>query len=1017
MKRPLVLLATALMAAHLQAGDASPSAAEAQAIFAASGIKAGLCLQLGCGRADSPGLTAALAEGGGMPVHGLAFDDAAAARARAAIEARGVPGRAMVEKFSGKSLPYVPDLAKLIVVEELAALTAQGIGRADLLRVLAPAGVLCVKEGGKWVATIKPRPKEMDEWTHPHHGPDENLVSADKAISFPIDLRWVDGVPTDRGGFGNCASCRAVVLAGGRCFTINTDDLGSEGRALLRARDAYCGFPLWKIDCLGSYGKVELDWRNVWPLAANDRRVYAGRTNDMIVVDAASGKIEAVCPTKFAPYRLVLAGDTVVVASWQKRVNSSYTDGFENDAIRSVWWPSDKGSVEAFDAESGKAKWALPLSVLTMVTSDGTLYLLTHKGNPPTERSVVAVELATGKEKWRVPHTTFGELADLCLNFAGPGCAVVSKTKAKDKGGVFVLAAADGRILLSLSNTLARAIVGDKLWCTKERYDLKSGNKVPGPGLGATYAGVNVVGGCVPPIVIGGRMVTGSRRGGFVLYGDDPGKPPTKLSYTGARGACLQGMVPANGMFYTAQNNCACFPAQITGFLALGPGVEKPAADEFARPRPVEKGPAFGAVENIPSTDDWPTYRQNSERSAGSAGDVPNELQMLWKVSCAKLGEGQFADSWDSRIGAPQPLTAPVVAAGMVAIAGLNSGQILALNPATGARLWTALLGSRIDTPPTYYKGLFLVGCHDGWVYALRAKDGVMVYRLRAAPRETRIMAHGVVESAWPATGSVLVHDGLAYVAAGRSSEMLGGIALLAFKPETGETVWAKGMGEKTTFLMDVLSIQNGELVWHWMRLDPKTGAALAPAQKFNGQIGMLDGGWTSGFGRSGGGFALGRVFGSMLAWNDRLVMGPGWAVSRAKAEAPKPAANAASKHADAFKPEDYSWKTQLEPHIEWARVNAMALTGNSALFAGSVFNGGSKGKAEGSYLWIKSTADGKTRQKEIKLNVPPSYDGMAVAGGRVYLALQDGSLMCLGRSSSSGGAAPAMSTAHAVKP
>jgi outer membrane protein assembly factor BamB len=993
-----ILLCFALSAMPASAAEAAGAAETAKAVFTAAGVQAGLCLHLGCGRADTAGLTAALAEGSGMPVHGLAFDDASVMRARAAIEARGVAGRAMVEKHAGKSLPYVPDLARLIVVEDLAALTAQGINQDELMRVLAPTGVLCTRAGGKWVATTKPRPPEMDEWTHPHHGPDGNLVSTERTITFPIDLRWTDSVPTDRGGFGSCASCRAVVLAGGRCFTVNTDDLGSNGRAMLKARDAYSGFPLWYMDCLGSYGKVELDWRNVWPLAANDRRVYVGRTNDMVIADAASGSIVATCPTRYEPHRLVLIEGTVVVASWQKRDRSNFKDGFENDQIRSVWWPGGEGSVEAFDAETGKPKWALPLSVLTVVASDKTVYLLTHQGNPPTERTVVAVDLATGKEKWRVPHTAFGVEADTCLNFAGPGCAVVSKSKNKGPGGVFVLSAADGKVLVSFSNTIARAIVGNELWCTNERYNLRTGQKVPGPGLGRTYAGVNTVGGCVPPIVLGGgKLITGSRQGGYALYGDDPAKPPTKLSYQGARGACLQGMVPANGMFYTAQNNCGCFGAQIPGFLALGPGNETPKPEEFTQPRLVEKGPAFGAVAATPSVDEWPTYRQNVERSAGTTNNIPAELQILWEAPCVKLGEGAFADAWDSRIGAPQPLTAPIMAAGMVFVGGVHSGQLMALDPATGSKIWTTLLGSRIDSPPTYYKCLLLLGCHDGWVYAFRAKDGVMAYRMRAAPRESRVMDHGLIESSWPATGAVLVYDGLAYVTAGRSTEILGGIALLAFKPETGETVWAKGMGEKTGFLIDAFSVQNGELAWRWMRLDPKSGAMLPPAQKYFGRGGMLDGSWTMGFTKSGGGFSLGRVAGSMLAWNERLMVGAGWAVAREKVEAPKPPPNTGVKHPDSFKPEDYSWKTQLEPHIEWARVHAMALTGNSALFAGSVLNGWANNKYDGSFLWIKSTADGKTRQKQIPLAVAPSYDGLAVANGQVYLALQNGSLVCLG--------------------
>ncbi len=76
-----------------------------------------------------------------------------------------------------------------------------------------------------------------------------------------------------------------------------------------------------------------------------------------------------------------------------------------------------------------------------------------------------------------------------------------------------------------------------------------------------------------------------------------------------------------------------------------------------------------------------------------------------------------------------------------------------------------------------------------------------MAYRLRVAPRERRMVAHGLVESVWPAAGAVLVHEGIAYATAGRSTEADGGIALVAFRPETGETVWAKGLGEKTALI------------------------------------------------------------------------------------------------------------------------------------------------------------------------------------------------------------------------
>jgi outer membrane protein assembly factor BamB len=989
----VVLFVLSMNCATAAPGDAMKDAAQ---VLKAAGPRIGLCVYLGAGR----GLTAALAKSREMPVHGLAFDDAALGRARAEIAALNVPGRAMVEKLAGKSLPYLSSLASVIVVEDMTALTAQGISRDEVLRVLAPGGALCVKQGGKWTASVKPRPKGMGEWTHPHHGADGNLVSNEQTLTFPIGLRWIAGTPFARGGFASCAPTRAVVLAGGRCFTVTIDGLPSKkGGAKLIARDAFSGFPLWRINCEGTYSRAQLDWRNTWPLAATDKRVYVRRKNELLIVDAATGEVRSAHPTKYEPRRLVLTGKSVVVASWEKMVLSNPKDGYENDGIRAVWWPAGAGSVEAFDADTGKPRWSLPLTALTLVASEKTAYVLTHKGNPPTERTVVAIDLATGKEKWRVPHTRFGELADTCLNFAGPGCAVVSKTKAKGKRGVFVLSEVDGKVLHHIPGTMARSIVGGELWCSDGRYDLKTGKKTPGPGLGKTYAGVNIVGGCVPPVVVGGgRMITSSRGGSFTQLPDDPKKRPTRQKYSGARGACIQGMVPANGMLYTAQNNCACVPAQVGGFLAIGPTAAAPAAAEFIKPRPVEKGPAFGATGPAASKGDWPTYRQNVERSGGSSAALPKTLKLLWKKQCVTPGQGRFAASWHARIATPQPLTAPIIAAGMAIIAGLDTGEMIALNASTGAPMWRTLLGSRIDSPPTYYKGLCLVGCRDGWVYALRAKDGVLAYRVRIAPAERRMVAYGLVESVWPASGAILVYDGVAFATAGRSTRAGGGIALVAFKPETGETVWTKHMGGKLARLTDAVAIRDGELAWHWLRLDPKTGKDWPLAQKFYNMFGMIDGSWSGGYGkRSGRGFSLGKACSSMMAWNDRLVVLPRSAVLREKVEAPKPPPKAKAKHPDRIKAADIAWNLKLKPHVAWSRINAMAVSGNTAFYAGSVYKWMRSSNFEGSFVWMKSMADGKTQQERIKLPARPAYDGFAIANGRVYLALQDGTLLCWG--------------------
>ena len=91
-----------------------------------------------------------------------------------------------------------------------------------------------------------------------------------------------------------------------------------------------------------------------------------------------------------------------------------------------------------------------------------------------------------------------------------------------------------------------------------------------------------------------------------------------------------------------------------------------------------------------------------------------------------------------------------------------------------------------LDQAPTVLDGLVLFGCRDGSVYCLRATDGELVWRFRAAPDDRRVVSYGQIESVWPVHGSVLVQDGMVYFAAGRSSFLDGGIIVYALDAKTG---------------------------------------------------------------------------------------------------------------------------------------------------------------------------------------------------------------------------------------
>ncbi|MGB2822733.1 MAG: PQQ-binding-like beta-propeller repeat protein, partial [Phycisphaerae bacterium] len=134
-------------------------------------------------------------------------------------------------------------------------------------------------------------------------------------------------------------------------------------------------------------------------------------------------------------------------------------------------------------------------------------------------------------------------------------------------------------------------------------------------------------------------------------------------------------------------------------------------------------------------------------------------------------------------------LTPPVVANGRLFVAAIDEYTLHALGAADGRAMWTFTAGGRIDSPPTVHGGLVLFGSADGWVYCLRASDGALAWRFLAAPDEKLVGAFGRIESAWPVHGSVLVLKGVAYLVAGRSTYLDGGLYAYGLEPRSGRVV------------------------------------------------------------------------------------------------------------------------------------------------------------------------------------------------------------------------------------
>jgi outer membrane protein assembly factor BamB len=474
------------------------------------------------------------------------------------------------------------------------------------------------------------------------------------------------------------------------------------------------------------------------------------------------------------------------------------------------------------------------------------------------------------------------------------------------------------------------------------------------------------------------------------------------LWHSWARGACKYGVMPCNGLLYVPPHPCACYVGvKLTGFNALAPA-RKPQVRTRKADR-LEKGPAYGesltSDLRAMSSDSWPTYRHDAQRSGYTQTPVPTALRRRWQVEVGRK------------------LTAPTVAEGKVLVASVDEHTVSAVDADSGQSVWRFTTGARIDSPPTLYQGRAILGCRDGYVYSLRASDGELVWRLRAARNDRRITARGQLESASPVLGSVLIQDGAACSTAGRSSYLDGGIDLYRLEPDTGRILSRTPIyspdpetGKQPKQFapsampgvrVDILTCDDSHIYLRDMAFD-RSGVGLPEGEPHLFTLtDFLDDTWAHrsywifgtrcsiSTGCSGRDRNL--IYGRLLVFDDSTIYGYGR--------------------------RQVHWSNQLQdgayrlfavkrggPTAQWTKpvpiqARAMVLADNVLFVAGPLAGAadGPAGRNESrrAVLMAISTSDG-TELAQYRLDSLPVFDGMAAAYGRLYISMENGSLLCL---------------------
>jgi len=1058
----IVLCLAAICSAH--------AAPRAEQLLRESGIHGGVAVHVGCGDGK---FTAALCSGEALLVHGLDTQADDVKQAQAHIDSLGLYGQVSAEQYDGKNLPHGDNLVNLIVVEELTSLAA-----AEIERVLAPCGVVLIGPGVRplefeglkrsgeidgWAKYTKPWPAEIDQWTHFLYDASSNAVSGDLKVGHPRHLQWYAGPKRTR-HHDAMASLSAMTSSGGRVFYIfdegTTSIIHRPAHWKLVARDAFNGKLLWKRDIaewmthLYNFraGPVQLPRRLV--SVGDDVLVTLGLCAPVAKLDAATGETLMTYEGSENTEELIYHDGKLLVVTGDPNLLID-----KSDACHGYWElaeydePTVRKSIVCYDAESGRELWAVegnnlqrivPLSLGAI--GENVFYL--------DNQRLHCLDAATGRPRWAARFETEGQFIRayaptvvahgdviMCLLW-NRLCGFSIKTGEKlweNKGAIGFGSPGD---LFAIGEKIWVVPMTKSIWRESRRTAdgiVTTGIDIPKTDFlneAKTAVGIDVRTGEITdelPFVHNQhhhRCYRNKATARYLLIGHSGIQvvdPKTKATATNqwVRGLCQYGIMPANGYIYVPPESCQCYStARINGFFALA---ENSSWGEIDIVSALERGPAYRRVaeprepsataesgENLGSASDgddqWPTYRADAARSAASASAVPGELSVKWQ---AKLGGA---------------LTAPVAAEGKVFVAERDAYTVHCLDGKDGSPVWRFLAAGPIDSPPTIDGGLCVFGCGDGSVYCLDVEFGELAWRFKTSATERRIGSEDRLESPLCISGSVLVQDGAVYFAAGRSTNLDGGIRLYGVDVFTGKLkhqrtlasgYWGPEHGRG--LLPDVL-VANGETInMRQVRFDGQLESSRQPAGLV-ASTGLLEDTW---FDRQG--WSADGAKGQLVAFNDERsvsVVNPYTGLKQRRKSAFRQFNQDGhfhqkfTRYEEAFFPLGATIQAAARGTTRgktlWSRnekfqPRAMVLTERRLFLAGwldedvpiELKSGRPKAPdnpdPHEAVLRVYSAANGEPIS-QYALEADPVFDGAAAAYGNLLVSLKNGKLICLGK-------------------
>ncbi|MBD3359076.1 MAG: PQQ-binding-like beta-propeller repeat protein, partial [Chitinivibrionales bacterium] len=701
------------------------------------------------------------------------------------------------------ALPHNDRLVDLVVCDEQ-SLGSAAPSREEIMRILRPKGSAYLRAGGDWGAVHKPKDNNTGDWTHWAHDPANTLYSSDSMVGRIEGIQWY--IPQQWHSDVVLSSNGVLLIAGH-----NVQGFNKDAYSFISARNAFNGTLYWRkrednkteegdnlrfnvirgADCvqsicldsthaygvITSYGKLQKVHLRNGDLTVLENSIYVEPTNNKEERGGVPPIVARYEDLLFQAYRcsVVALDPSTGAREWSYRVNESQPDSniFEitigggkvflscGSASEPAFYhyrgrTSKIESIVALNTE-GEYQWTYDQIEDSLafgpIYRDGNLFLQQcyPSRHSVHTRRIAKIDAADGNRLRSIEFPADYKENDrrFRMSLTDDVLSLVSTSDAPEENGrVYKIKPDD----LTLADSLFEGVVTSGAHCSYYRFAPR----------GANAAQV-----------------------GFLDFASES----WHQSYI-TRNTCNQPLTPSNGLLYSDGGVCKCW-AFFHGVIALQCSTETqytPVPDN----QRLEQGVTMDfppAPSQWPMPMEWPMLFHDPSHSRAADIMLGDSMEFDFEVDVplSQLSGSIGADLRNDNANLGR-LTPPVIADSMLFFASFNEHTVYAFDALKdGTPKWSYTAGGRIDSPPTIYRGLCIFGCRDGYIYALRADNGQLVWRFLAAPARRSIMIAGQLESVWPVHGSVSILNGSLFATAGRHTSANGGLFLYKLDPLTGE--------------------------------------------------------------------------------------------------------------------------------------------------------------------------------------------------------------------------------------